>query len=101
MWGGSAAPTKAIRWRGRVGRRPAQVVPRRSPDDDRSPAGGVVDEQARSAGGPAGQHHSVAVQVELVAGDPPDPVQQFVASQARVTDELIEVLHEERFVEHG
>jgi hypothetical protein len=31
MWEGLAAPTKAIRWRGSVGRRPDQAVPRRSP----------------------------------------------------------------------
>ena len=101
MWEGSAAPTKAMRWRGRVG---PQAFPGRAaqqPGQDRPPAGGVVDVQARSAGGSAGQHHSVAVQVELVAGDSPDPVQQFVASQSGVAHQLVEVLHQERLVEHG
>ena len=68
---------------------------------DGSPAGGVVDEQARAAGGSAGQHHPVAVEVELVAGHPRGPVQQLVAAQPRVADQLVEVLHQVGLVQHG
>ena len=85
MWEGLAAPTKANRWRGRVGRRPVPGSAAREPGRDRPPAGGVVDEQARPAGGPAGQHHSVAVQVELVAGRSarPSPAVRRVAGEGR------------------
>ena len=96
---GGAYKGHSLAWQGRTQARPGGAA--HEPGPDRPPTGGVVDEQARSAGRPAGQHHSVAVEVELVAGRPADPVQQFVASQARVTDQLIEVLHEERPVEHG
>jgi hypothetical protein len=41
------------------------------------------------------------VQVQLVTGQLADPVEQLVAAQARVTDELVEVLHEQGPVEHG
>ena len=74
---------------------------RSEPGHDRPPAGGVVDEQAWSAGGSAGQHHPVAVQVELVPGHLPDPVQQLVAAQARVADQLVEVLHKQGPAEYG
>ena len=96
---GGADEGHSLAWQGG-----SQAVPgsaTQEPGRDRSPAGGVVDEQARPAGGPAGQHHSVAVQVELVAGRPPDPVQQLVTSQARVADQFVKVLHQERPVEHG
>ena len=84
-----------------MGRRPAQVGAAHEPGRDRPPAGGVVDEQARPARGSAGQHHPVAVQVELVPGHLADPVQQLVAAQARVADQLVEVLHQQGLVEHG
>ena len=68
---------------------------------DRPPPGGVVDEQARAAGGAAGEHHPVAIQIKLVTGHLGDPVQQLVAAQARVADQVVEVLHEQRSVKHG
>ena len=101
MWEGPAPPSKATRWRGRLGRRPAQLEAAQELGADRPPAGGVVDEQARAARGSAGQHHPVAVQVQLVTGQPADPVQQLVTAQAWVTDQLVEVLHEQGLVEHG
>jgi hypothetical protein len=67
----------------------------------RSPAGGVVDEQARAARGSAGHHHPVAVQVQLVTGQLADPVQQLVPAQSWVTDQLVEVFHEQGLVDHG
>jgi hypothetical protein len=68
---------------------------------DRPPAGGIIDEQARAARGSAGQQHPVAAQVQLVSGHLADPVQELVAAQPRVTDQLVEVLHEQGLVEHG
>ena len=78
-----------------MGRRLAPVSAAHEPGRDRPPAAGVVDEQAWPARGSAGQQHPVAVQVELVPGHLADPVQQLVAVQARVADQLVEVLHQQ------
>jgi hypothetical protein len=48
----------------------------------------------------AGHHRPVAVQIQLVTGHLSDPVEQLVPAQAGVTDQLVEVLHEQGLVQH-
>ena len=99
--GGGGAAEHGHPLAGQAGPQPRPAGAAQELGADRPPAGGVVDEQARAARGSAGQHDPVAVQVQLVTGQPACPVQQLVTAQARVTDQLVEVLHEQGLVEHG